>query len=403
VGKHTRTDRAALAGLKVVEFAQLVAGPMAGTFLGDLGADVVHVEDPARGDPHRRTGVSHEGVYLWWKVSGRNKRSVTLDLRSPEGQDVARELVQWADVVITNFRADTLVKWGLDYDSLRAFAPAMIMLHVSGYGTNTSQRDAPGFGKVGEAMSGVVQLTGFPETPPVHAGFSHADSITALMGAFAIQAAVYRRDHDANFAGEYIDLALFETLYRLIEWQVVAHDVTGEVIDRAGNAMPMSPSALINTFCSSDGKYITVTSGTLRSVQNAAAMVGEDVADYDTVAKQEARQKELDRIVGEWVSQRPADEVLARMAEAEVVAAPIYSIADIMQDQTYRERGDIIELPDDDFGSVKMQAVIPHLSNYPGHVWRTGAKLGEDNQLVYRNYLGMDEQRYDALRERRVI
>jgi formyl-CoA transferase len=396
-------DHSALAGLKVVEFAQLVAGPMAGTLLGDLGAEVVHVEDPGRGDPHRRTGISHNGVYLWWKVAGRNKRSVTLDLRGAEGQETARQLVQWADVVITNFRTDTLSKWGLDYDSLQAIAPGIIMLHVSGYGANTTQRNTPGFGKVGEAMSGVVALTGFPESPPVHAGFSHADSSTALMGAFAIQAALYRRDHDAGFTGEYIDLALFETLYRLIEWQVIAYDVAGAVLTRAGNTMPMSPSALINTYLSADGTYITVTSGTVRSVQNAAAMVGEDVADYDTVAKQEARQAHLDRVVGEWAQQRPAAEVLERMAAAEVVAAPVYTMADIAEDVTYRERGDIIEMPDKDFGTVKMHAVIPHLRNHPGQVWRTGPELGADNELVYRGFLGMGEARYHDLGDRGVI
>lgn len=394
---------AALEGLKVLEIAQLIAGPMAGTFLADLGADVVHVEDPVHGDPQRVTGVSHEGTYLWWKVSGRNKRSVTLDLRRAEGQELARELARWADVVITNFRVETLERWGLDYASLRAAAPGIIVLHINGFGTNTSLRNAPGFGKVGEAMSGVVNLTGFPDEAPVHAGFSHADSLTGLMGAFAVQAALYRRSSDPGFAGEYIDLALFETLYRLIEWQVIVHDVTGVVPMRAGNQLPVSPAAVINTYLSADRQYVTVTSGTPRSVRNVAAMLGEPAGDYDTVDKQQQRRGRLDDLLREWVGQRTAVQALARMAETEVVASRVFTMADIMADQTYRERGDIIEVEDEDFGTVKMQGVIPQFTNYPGRVWRAGASLGADNGLVYQKYLGIDDDRYAQLRDNHII
>jgi crotonobetainyl-CoA:carnitine CoA-transferase CaiB-like acyl-CoA transferase len=394
---------AALEGLKVVEIAQLIAGPMAGTLLADLGADVVHVEDPGRGDPQRATGIAHEGTYLWWKVSGRNKRSVTLDLRLAEGQELARELVRWADVVITNFRVGTLERWGLDYASLRAVSPRVIVLHINGFGTNTSLRNAPGFGKVGEAMSGVVQITGFPDGPPLHAGFSHADSLTGLMGAFAVQTALYRRANDPDFAGEYIDLALFETLYRLIEWQVITHDTTGMLPTRAGNQLPVSPAAVINTYLSADQQYITVTSGTPRSVQNVAALLGEQPSDYDTVDKQQQRRQRLDQLLGEWVSQRSAEAALARMAETEVVASRVFTMADIMTDPTYAERGDIIEVDDKDLGSVKMQAVIPHLTNHPGTIWRTGPALGADNDLVYLKYLGITPERYADLREKHVI
>src|SRR6185437_12294571 len=186
---------AALEGLKVLEIAQLVAGPMAGSFMADLGADVVHLEDPSTGDPHRRVGAARDGVHLWWKVAARNKRSATCDLRSADGQELARSLAGWADVVVTNFRAGTLERWGLDWDRLHAVNPTLVMLAVSGYGADTSRRDEPGFGKVGEAMSGVVHLTGFADGPPLHAGYSNADSLTGLMGAFAVQAALFRRAH----------------------------------------------------------------------------------------------------------------------------------------------------------------------------------------------------------------
>lgn len=184
-------NRPTLDGIKVVEFAHVIAGPLAGTLLADLGADVVHVEDPTNGDPGRQQGPTKDGVHLWWKVSGRNKRSVTLDLRSPEGQELARELAAWADVVITNFRVATIEKWGLDWETLHRLNPRLVLLQVSGNGVQgvaEASRNDPGFGKVGEARSGVVYVTGFPDGPPVHTGFSHADTVTALMGAYAITA-----------------------------------------------------------------------------------------------------------------------------------------------------------------------------------------------------------------------
>lgn len=397
-------DQAALHGLKVLEIAQLIAGPMTGTLLADLGAEVIHVEDPVHGDPQRAVGISHEGTYLWWKVSGRNKRCVSLDLRQPEGQDLARRLArEWADVVITNFRVETLESWGLDWASLHEVNPKLIVLHVNGFGTNTSLRNSPGFGKVGEAMSGVVQITGFPDGPPVHTGFSHADSLTGLMGAFAVQASLYRRSQDPDFQGEYIDLALFETLYRLIEWQVIAYDVTGVVPVRAGNQLPVSPAAVINTYLSADDQWITVTSGTPRSVQNVAALLGEPAEDYDTVQMQTDRRLHLDALLHDWVGARTATEALEEMAKIDVVASRVFTMADIASDPTYREREDIVEMKDETFGSVKMQAVIPHLANYPGKIWRTGPALGADNGLIYGEYLGLSEDELVALNRRGVI
>ncbi len=396
-------DRAALEGLRVVEIAQLIAGPMAGSFLADFGADVVHVEDNVHGDPGRRMGASKDGVYLWWKVSARNKRSVTLDLRTSEGQDVARRLVEWADVAITNFRLGTLERWGLDWDSLHAVNPTLIMLQVSGFGGNTTYRDRPGFGKVGEAMSGVVHITGFPDGPPVHTGFSHADSITGLFGAFAIQTALYRRANDPDFEGELIDLALYEALYRLIEWQVILYDQTGVAPIRAGNQLANAPAAVVNMYLSKDDTWITVTSGTWKSVQKVAALLGEPPEEYATAELQFQRVDRLNTLLREYIAVRTKDEVLAAMESAEVVASVIYDVADILKDPTYAERGDVISINDDELGPVRMQAVLPHLANHPGSVWRTGPTLGRDNELVYKTYIGMTDAEYDALRASNII
>jgi crotonobetainyl-CoA:carnitine CoA-transferase CaiB-like acyl-CoA transferase len=396
--------RSALAGLKVVEIAQVIAGPMAGTLLADLGADVVHVEDPEVGDPQRTTGIPNDaGVYLWWKVSGRNKRSVTINLRDAEGQELARKLVAWADVLITNFRVGTLEKWGLDWESVHSVNRRLVMLQITGFGTDTTLRNSPGFGKVGEAMSGVVNITGFPDGAPVHTGFSHADSVTGLMGAFAVQAALYRRDNDEHFDGEWIDLALFESLYRLIEWQVIVADQTDVPLERSGNQLAVSPAAVINTYLSQDGKWLTVTSGTPRSVRNVAALLGEDAAEYTTVDQQRVNRGRLDDLLRKWVAEHSCGDALDAMRAAEVVASKIYTVADILEDQTYREREDIISIEDSELGTVRMQAVIPKLRQHGGAVWRTGPALGEDNELVYADWLALPADEITRLRDARVI
>lgn len=394
----------ALSGLKVVEVAQVIAGPMAGTLLADFGADVVHIEDPVSGDPQRSTGIPNDdGVYLWWKVAARNKRSVTIDLRKAEGQELARQLVAWADVLVTNFRVETLAKWGLDWESVHEVNRQLVMLQITGFGTDTSMRNSPGFGKVGEAMSGVVNITGFPDGPPVHTGFSHADSVTGLMGAFAVQAALYRKHQDPAFDGEWIDLALFESLFRLIEWQVITADQTEAPLERAGNQLPVSPAAVINTYLSSDGKWITVTSGTPRSVRKVAELLGEPLGDYATVELQRQNKDRLDNLLRAWIGRHTVDEAIDAMRAAEVVASKIYTVQDILEDDIYRQREDIITVNDPELGDVRMQAVIPKLRQHGGQVWRTGPSLGEDNELVYGEWLGIDNDRLVELRASEVI
>jgi crotonobetainyl-CoA:carnitine CoA-transferase CaiB-like acyl-CoA transferase len=384
-------------GLKVVEFAHMVAGPLAGTLLADLGADVVHVEDPGTGDIARHLGVAKDGINLLWPVGSRNKRSATLNLRSAEGQDLARELAAWADVVITNFRVETLERWGMDWPAFHAVNPGLVMLQITGYGADTSMRNSPGFGHMGEAMSGVVHLTGFPDGPPVHTGFAHADSVTALMGAFAISSALTRR-HDPDFDGEWIDLALFESLYRLIEWQVIVYDQLGVPAERAGNQLPVAPGSVINTYLTADETYVSVTAGTPRAARNIMRMLGLPAEDYVGAEQQRAGRDHLDSQLREWIAAQSAEEALGQMHAHEVVAARVYSAADIVEDPIYAERKDVITIDDPDLGPVRMQSVIPRFHNHAGHVWRTGPALGQDNDLVYQTYLGLSDERYAQLR-----
>ena len=391
-----------LTGVRVVEFAQIIAGPLAGTLMADLGAEVIHVEPPGTGDSHRYTGPAKDGVSLWWKVAARNKRSVTLDLHRPEAQDIAHRLVGRADVVIITMRASTVAKWRLDWETLHALHPRLVMLQISGFGADTSRRDDPGFGKVGEARSGVVQLTGFPDGPPVHAGFSQGDATTALMGAFAIMASLHRRA-DAGFDGELIDLALFETLFRLIDWQVLYYDQLGEVPTRAGNRLANAPGAVVNTYRSADGAWLTVTSATLRSVLNVIRMVGLEESRFQTWEDQYAQRDEIDAALRRWIGERSAAECLERMRASHVTGERIFDVADILEDPIYAERDGIITIGDPDLGDIRMQNVVPKLRHAPGSVWRSGPGLGADNRLVYGDWLGIANDELADLTDRGVI
>lgn len=387
-----------LLGLKVVEFDQVIAGPLAGGLLADQGADVVHVEPPGTGDPARAMGPAKDGVHLWWKVSGRNKRSVTIDLRSGAGRELAQRLVRWADVAIVSLRVSTLHDWGLDWPAMHALNPGLILLQVTGYGANTSLADAPGFGKVGEARSGVVHITGFPDGPPIHTGFSHADTVAGLMGAFSILAALHRRDSQPDFKGEWIDLALFEPLFRLVEWQVIIHDQLGIVPTRSGNSLAVAPAAVVNTYLSRDQEWITVTSGTPRSVVNIVRVLGLPEAEYSTVADQTRGKQLIDERLREWIAERRAEEALGELIAAGVVASRIFDVADIMSDQIYAERGDIATVDDPDLGPIRMQAALPRFESHPGGIWRSAPRLGEDNELVFRRWLGIGADELERLR-----
>ncbi len=396
---HAAGPAGPLIGVKVVEFAQVIAGPLAGTLLADLGADVVHVEPPGGGDSARRMGPAKNGAHLWWKVLGRNKRSATLDMRVEEGRALAHKLVAWADVVIVTFRADTVEKYGLDWKSVQAVNPSAVLLQISGYGARTSKRNLPGFGKMGEARSGLVHLTGFPDGPPVHTGFSHGDATTGLMGAFAVTSALVRRERDPERKGEWIDLALPDTLFRLVEWQVILRDQLGYAPLRSGNQLAVAPAAVVNVYRAADDGWITVTSGTPRSVANIARLLGFDTGKYETQEAQVSGTQELDDGLRAWIARHSTKEGLKAMEAAGVVASKVFDMDDILDDPLFAERESIVTVPDDDLGEVRMQGVVPAFVGDPGTVWRTAPRLGQDNDLVYGEWLGLsaeDRQRFGS-------
>lgn len=376
-----------LVGLKVAELGHLVAGPLAGSLLADFGAEVVHVELPGVGDPARRIGPDKDGVALWWKVGARNKRSVTLDLLTPDGREAARRLVAWADVVLTNFRPTTLESWELDFASLRRVNPTVIVLQVSAFGATGPMREVPGFGKIAEAWSGAAHLTGWPDGPPTFTGFLLSDAVAALMGVVAVEAALYRRASDPSFAGEWVDVALFEPLFRMIDWQVLAHDQLGTVPGRTGNDSSMAETTLLDTFATAGGEWIVVSCGTDWAVGQAAALV--EGPDDDRAA--------LKAALARWVGDRPCADALAALGEAGVPASRVYSVADIVCDPVYAARADIVTVDDPELGPLRMPAVLPHLREAPGRVWRAAPTLGQDNELVLRDWLGLSDAEVDAL------
>lgn len=377
-----------LSGLKVLELAHVIAGPFAGGLLADLGADVVHVEPPGSGDSARRMGPDKDGVHVWWKVVGRNKQSIVLDLREESDREVARELAAEADVVITNFRARTLERWRLGWDALHELNPKLVMLQVSGYGLKSSRSNDPGFGKMGEARSGVVAITGFPDGPPIHSGFSHADTATGLMGAFAIMSAMYRRTTDPGFDGEWIDLALFEPLFRMIDWQVPVYDQLGIVAGRNGNHPAIKPAAVMNLYPAADGEWITVTSATPRSVLNIVRMLGLDEEEFGDVIGGTPQAAEVDKLLGEWMASRSSDACLESLERAEVVASRIFTVQDIVEDDIYDQLDLVISVEDDDLGALRMCGVVPRMLINPGGVWRSGPALGVDTDDVLDRWLG---------------
>jgi formyl-CoA transferase len=398
-----QSGQPALQGLRVVEFAHLIAGPFAGTLLADLGADVVHVEAPIHGDPSRTIGPNKDGSHLWWKVAGRNKRSVTLDIRRAEAREVIKRLVGWADVVITNLRPSTLEEMSLDFKSLRVVNPRLIYLQVSGYGADGSMKASAGLGKMGEARSGVVYLTGYPDSPPVHAGFSHGDAVTGLMGAFGVAAALYRRANDPEFSGEWIDLALFESLFRLIEWQIVVYDQLGMIPERQGNRPSVAPAVIVNSYKTADGSWLTVTTATPKAVKAVIDLIGLNWDDFPNQDLQAENVDLIDKALGAWVAERTIEECIRLFEQNDIVASRIFSARDIVEDQIYQERGDILSVEDRDLGTIRMQAVVPKLHSHPGAIWRTGPRLGEDRDLVLKDWLKMTEAEVAELERNGVV
>jgi formyl-CoA transferase len=377
----------ALTGLKVLELGTLIAGPFAARMLAEFGAEVIKVESTEGGDPIRTWRYLHEGTSLWWYVQARNKQSITLNLKDPRGQEIARKLALDADVIIENYRPGVLEKWGLGYEALKALNPATIMVRLSGYGQSGPMRDKPGFGAIGESMGGIRFVSGHPDRPPVRIGISIGDSIAALHGVIGALMALRHRDATGGRGrgeGQMVDVALYEAVFNLMESTVPEYDRYGVVRSRTGGALPgIVPS---NTYACADGAAIVIAGNGDAIFKRLMMAIGrDDLANDPQLARNDGRvprTQEIDEAIQAWCSGRGIDEALAVLGAADVPVSRIYSVADMFADPQFLAR-QMIErhlLPDGT--PMAVPAVTPKLSATPGQTRWLGPKLGEHTDAI---------------------
>jgi len=392
---------AALAGLRVLDVSTLFAGPLAATMLGDFGAEVIKVEHP-KGDPVRYHGASKDGVGLWGKVVGRNKRGITLYLGSPEGQDVFRRLVASADVVIENFRPGTLERWGLGYEELSRINPGLVLVRVTGFGQFGPYAGRPGFGTLAEAMSGFAAITGEPDGPPTLPPFGLADGISALAAAFAAMTAL--RAREATGRGQVVDLAIIEPILTLLGPQPTVYDALGQVQPRTGNRS--ANNAPRNTYRTRDGRWVAVSTSAQSIAERVMHLVGRpefvDEPWFASGAERAEHADELDEAVGSWIVERDRDEVVRAFEEAQAAVAPIYDVRDVLTDPQFAALGSLVRVPDPELGSVLMQNVLFRLSDTPGEIRSAGPSIGQHTEEVL-GELGIDPEEIAELRRKGAV
>ncbi len=394
--------RKPLQGLKVIELGQLIAGPFAGKFFAEFGAEVIKVEPPGGGDPLRQWRKLHKGTSLWWYVQNRNKKSVTANLRVPEGQEIVRRLAREADVVIENFRPGTMEKWGLGYEDLAKENPGLVMLRLSGFGQSGPMREQAGFGSVGESMGGLRYVTGFPDRPPIRPNLSIGDAIAALHGVIGALMAIHHRK--ASGKGQVVDVALYEAVFNMMESALPEYDMFGEVRERTGsNLTGIVPS---NTYLTKDGQHVVIGANADSIFKRLMQLISrDDLAGDATLADNAGRVKradELDRVIGEWTGRHNAEAVVAMLSDAQVPNGKIYSIADIARDGQYLAREMIREVKLPDGSGLKVPGVVPKLSDTPGELEWVGPKLGEHTDEVL-GACGYSGAQVADLRARKVI
>ncbi|WP_304639459.1 CaiB/BaiF CoA transferase family protein [Pseudomonas sp.] len=392
-----------LSGLKIIELGTLIAGPFAARICAEFGAQVIKVEAPDGGDPLRKWRKLYQGTSLWWFVQSRNKRSLTLNLKHPEGLDILRKLLSEADMLIENFRPGTLEKLGLGWDELHALNPKLVMVRLSGFGQTGPLKQQPGFGAVGESMGGLRYITGFDDRPPVRTGISIGDSIAALWGVIGGLMALRHREVNGG-KGQMVDVALYEAVFAMMESMVPEFDVMGFVRERSGNIMPGITPSSIHT-CR-DGKAVQIgANGDAIFRRFMLAMGRQDLADDPDLtdnAGRDARRDEIYRIIDAWTAQHSQEQVLELLASAEVPASRIYSVADMFSDPQFLARDMFIEGKLPDGKSFKMPGIVPKLSETPGSADWTGPALGEHNEELLAG-LGYSESERKRFREEGVI
>lgn len=390
-----------LKDIRVIELGQLIAGPYCGQLLADMGADVIKVEPPGQGDPMRQWG--RDGFPLWWAVVGRGKRCITLNLRTPEGQDIIRDLVTKADILIENFRPGTMEKWGLGYDALSQLNPALIMVRVSGFGQTGPYSKRPGYASVGEAMGGLRYVMGEPDRKPSRAGISIGDTLAASNAAFGALAALHHRHRTGE--GQVVDASIFESVLSVMESLVPEHTIENRTRERSGSFLPnIAPS---NIYDASDGMVVIAANQDTVFARLCRAMKRPDLTNdprYANHVERGENQSELDQLIQAWARERSVEEIEEVLVAHAVPVSRVYTAADMIKDEHFIAREAIVGAPSDRWGSIQMQNVSPKLSKTPGTIrWAGRSTLGSDNAEVFGDLLNIDENERNKLKNKNVI
>jgi formyl-CoA transferase len=392
-----------LQGIKVIELGTLIAGPFCARLLAEFGAEVIKIESPEGGDPLRKWRKLHRGTSLWWYVQARNKKSVTLNLKMPEAQEIVRKLAKDADIVVENFRPGAMEKWGLGWEELSRINPRLIMVRLSGFGQTGPYKDRPGFGAIGESMGGLRYVTGYPDRPPVRVGVSIGDSIAALHGVIGALMALHHRNINGG-RGQFVDVALYEAVFNMMESVLPEYDMFGFVRERSGASLPgIVPS---NTYVTRDGKYVVIGANADSIFKRMMTAIGRpDLANDPALAHNDgrvARTEEIEKVIGDWVAAHDLAHVLDVLEKADVPSGKIYDIADIARDTHYATRAMIQQFTLKNGKTLKLPGIVPKLSDTPGDTKWVGPELGEHTAEVL-GALGYSEQQQEELKRRSVI
>jgi succinyl-CoA---D-citramalate CoA-transferase len=399
-----KSENKPLQGVRVIDAGNMVAAPFATVLLADFGAEVIKIEHPRYGDGQRKLEPIMNDIPLWWKSVSRNKRCITLDLGKPEGAEIFKELVRGQDVVVENYRPGTFEKWGIGYDTLRAVEPKIILLRISGFGQTGPYASRAGFGRVAEAMSGLTNLIGEPDGPPMSPGYPLGDLIAGIFGSLSVMMALYHRDVRGG-TGQVIDLALYEAVFRFLDFDPIQYDQMKIVHMRTGNRVAyVAPSSMFKT---QDGKYLTLAASTQNVwVRLAKAIEREELIHDPKFVDNSARvvnSAEINGIVGAWIEQHTRDEVIERFDQFEVAYSPVFDMEDVFGDLQYRAREAMVRVPDPDLGEAIVQNVVPKFSATPGSVDFLGAKMGAHNEEIYGDQLGFTKERLKQLKDAGII